>query len=364
MKPRAVSLHHVLRMTPQHLPSAVQQGARTRLIAIANFTLVATLTLVNAPLPLLVLATDIVDRLVDEDGRYLGEHSVAASISEQVRCPYEGSRAGLPMNQSALRQLAARFKDSRAVFGAAYDLVQAPLVRAEACFVLPLLVAQPVPGAISVASKAAKGLRPVLRALVVERALNADGTPLTPEGVLEHAEITGAMVGNHEACAAPPAMIVDAVTVLLHGRGDNQRGSLETIAGMSAVDAMMWRQIAKARTLFEVTRVVAWAARWWLRPGSSRERRSGPPLPLHGVSVNDRLRALAKRDRVDVVMRLRPFVDDQVIQAIGGDDLDGVEQALLAAAQSAEDIQRRLLGLPALHLTDEVVAALLGARPP
>ena len=319
---------------------------------------------VTALLLPVVLTTELVDRLVDEDGRYLGEHGVAASSGEQVRCPYEGSRAGRPMNQSALRQLAARFDETRAVFGAAHDLVNAPLVRAEACFVLPLLVAQPVPGAISVASKAAKGLRPVLRGLLVERALDADEAPLTPEGILDHAESTGAMVGSNEACAAPPAMIVDAIIVLLHGRGENQRGSLETIAGMPAVDAMMWRQIATARALFEVTRVVAWAARWWLRPVSTRERRSGSMLPIHGVSVNDRLRALHKRDRTDVVMRLRPLVDESVIAAIRGEDLDGVEQALLAAAQSAEDIQRQLLGLPALHLTDEVVTALLGARPP
>ena len=312
----------------------------------------------SQPTDPLVLTPDLIGHLVDEDGRPLGEHAVAPSSAEQVRCPYEGSRAGLLINQSALRQLAARFEAARAVFGAAHDLVTLPLVRAEACFVLPLLVAQPVPGAIAVASKAAKGLRPVLRGLLLERALDDDDGALTPQRILDYAELTGALVGGAEACAAPPAMIIGAVSALLHGCGGAQPAT-------PAVDVIMWREIATARTRLEVTRVVAWAARWWLRAVPARARTPArSTLPLHGPSVDDRLRALPKDARTDVVMRLRPLVDEMMIAAIRSNDLDGAEQALLAAAQSAEDIQRRLLGFPRMHLGANIVTALLGRRPP
>lgn len=262
------------------------------------------------------------------------------------------------MNQIALRQLAARFAPACAVFGAAHELVRSPLVCAEACFVLPLLVAQPVPGAIAVASKAAKGLRPVLRGLLVERALDDDEGALTAQRILDYAESTGALVGSAEACAAPPAVIIDAVIALLHGSG-------AATPVPPAVDVIMWREIATARARLDVTRVVAWAARWWLRGVPARERKpSRSTLPLHPGSVDDRLRALHKDARTDVVARLRPLVDELLIAAIRGDDLDSVEQALLFAAQSAEDIQRRLLGLPRMRLRANVVTAMLGPRPP
>jgi hypothetical protein len=260
--------------------------------------------------------------LLDDDGRPLGEHAERPEKSEQAQCPYAGSRAraGRPMNTAALGQLRRHFSDALLVLGAAHDFDASapPLVAVEACLALPFYVARNgvVPTAVAVAWKAAKGLRPVLRSMHLARALSLDDAVITAAEVVDEADNSGALVGNREVCAAPPAMLLAAVGALLMGGQEPPRFN---------VDPEVWKRLAWANASREVSRVVAEAARWWigaraLPVATSAPSRPSAPLRMVPLSVDDRLRGLEPAARAGALERLRPLVDEALIAAALGDD--------------------------------------------
>ena len=307
----------------------------------------------------LVFAPELLDPLLDEDGRCLGEHATRVDASEQAACPYAGSRAyaGRPMNTAALRQMGMRWHEGLAVLSAAHALDETapPLVAVEACLVLPLWFARApcVPGPVAVAYKAAKGLRPVLRELWLERALT-DCASVTPESVLECAESSGALVGTVEVCAAPPALIVEVAQTLQVGG---------PTPWPLAVDRGVWRRLAWARPRFELTRTLVWASRWWHRVSVDRSRApAAHSLPIMGPSIDDRWCALAPEARALAASRLAPFVSDLAVSAALSGDLEGAHGELLAAAQAVEDATREVLGMAPRVLPADSASALLSGR--
>ena len=286
-------------------------------------------------LPFVGASLRALEALLDDDGRPLGEHAQRPDASEQAPCPYAGSRAraGKPMNAAALSQTRRHFPAALVILGAAHDLdVSAPpLVAVEACLALPLLVARDgvVSSAVAVAWKAAKGLRPVLRSLHVARAFARNDDAVTAAHVLAEAEASGALVGDREVCAGPPAMLQAAVDALLSGA----QGPLPF-----SVDREAWRRLACRHARREVARVVAEAARWWIgaagpsssssSPSSSLPSPSSPPsLRMVALSVDDRLRGLEPAARAAALARLRPLVDDALMAAALGGDLAELARA-------------------------------------
>lgn len=175
------------------------------------------------------------DDLLDDDGRPLGERRATSPAKTGVpfvlkACPYDDARLGRPMNASALAQVTrntAAVLDELASFRAAADL-DAPrwedvltavlhLLGAPATFLLRTDGASTVPTKLAAAHKLGAGYFGVVRAIVSEAA-RGHVLPVTPEALLEHAHRTHALLGASEVCAGPPAMLLHATHVLLHGR--------------------------------------------------------------------------------------------------------------------------------------------------
>ena len=153
---------------------------------------------------------------------------------EHRRCPYSGTREGLPINTGALRQTAAHWAailDTLAGVRAAYVAVRG----APACDVLDLwrtsqlaaalpwwyvLRGEPLPADAAALAKAAQGIG-ILAQRLFAKVLVERWTPppLTPGVLLELAEATGTLVGREEACAGSAKMLVRCFEVLVGTNG-------------------------------------------------------------------------------------------------------------------------------------------------
>lgn len=152
---------------------------------------------------------------------------------EYRACPYAGTRRGLPMNVSALRQTSARWDDSlgalallrRGYLAAIGAADAAPIALIDAWRISQLGSALPwwfilrAPGATTPAyaaalSKATLGTGILAQRLIVEAVATGRAPASDAPALLAAAEATATLVSDAEACAAPDRMILRFLEVL------------------------------------------------------------------------------------------------------------------------------------------------------
>jgi hypothetical protein len=209
-----------------------------------------------------VVRFEAADR-IDEDGRPCGELASRfydEAATEIVACPYSGSRRGLPMNQTALRQAASVWPRVLAV---ARGLTKPnPTVHdawkvALAGTVCPLIVGDPVPRVISAFFKTSLGFSQTLTALLLSEEGIADAS-LADLGdgraFYEHLERGRWLVGQVQACAGTEAMIVQMADVLA-GRSAGPSSAAEGFAeAADTASAAVGVQIAALGALYQAAR--------------------------------------------------------------------------------------------------------------
>lgn len=178
--------------------------------------------------------------LKDGEGRPLGEMRAPRGAREGVPmamrpCPYAGSRLGLPMNTSALRQMQGRWPEvlatlrghRRAVEGALASLPPLPpwgdaLAVATGCLLPPVLAhlmgRSPTPLEAAV-YKVAAGAHALFKALLERSLTGRSPQEGSVDAALGWAEESGRLVADGEACAGPPAMLRQAMAALMTNDG-------------------------------------------------------------------------------------------------------------------------------------------------
>jgi hypothetical protein len=182
------------------------------------------------------------------EGRTPPEHLQPGEIAYQT-CPYAGSRHGNPMNVSALRQTTTHWDailDALALLQARYAAgrTYAPDLRdvwyvSQLGSALPwffiLRDGTPPPPYAAALAKATQGTGILSMACLVRQlAERWQPPPITPQSLIELAEVSGTLVGSTEVCAAPDKMIAKFCEVIapsthaaageicgLAGRGDD-----------------------------------------------------------------------------------------------------------------------------------------------
>ncbi|HEY4242076.1 MAG TPA: hypothetical protein VGM88_19795 [Kofleriaceae bacterium] len=171
---------------------------------------------------------------------------------EYRACPYDGGRAGRPMNVSALRQTTAHWDEIagalallRAEYGTGRTLADVWRL-SQVGSALPwfyVMRGGPLPAYAAALSKATLGTAILAnRALVKTFTDGWQAPPLTPASLAALAEETGTLVGAHEVCSAPSPLIeklcaalLDGVPPAAHplaGRADDALGFGACYAGM------------------------------------------------------------------------------------------------------------------------------------
>lgn len=202
------------------------------------------------------------NRVLDTDGRPLGERRVPRSLRPDIpfetrECPYQGSRQGLPMNASALRQMTDNWpailqmlRDLRRGYLAHHGLASAGLDDllgvCIAGVALPAYLMQrcknPVadgelPATVAAVYKVLVGVLAVVRKMVVDRAV-AGETPSLPthRQLSELAETTGRLVADGEACAGPPHLMGEALECIVD-RAPQQASGDDSLTGVGVIAA-------------------------------------------------------------------------------------------------------------------------------
>jgi hypothetical protein len=169
--------------------------------------------------------------LLDEDGRPLGELAsprYEEVTTEVVACPYPDRRRGLPMNQSALRQIAplwpAIVASVRVLVGDTPTMHQAWRV-AMVGIAAPLVVDEPVPRLLSAFYKTSLGLSQVTTRMLLADDEVADA-PFADlgdgEALFASLDQHGWLIGQVQVCAGTRAMFVQLGDAL-SGRPDPAR---------------------------------------------------------------------------------------------------------------------------------------------
>lgn len=163
------------------------------------------------------------------EGRTPPEHLRADDIEYKV-CPYTGSRSGKPMNASALRQMGAHWDEACATLAglrAAHDRVlgvTAPGLMdiwrvSQLGSALPwwhLFREGAVPAHVAALSKATLGQGIWAQRVLVKMLTDRWSPPaLTPETILELAELSGTLVGETEVCSGGDKMLLRFFDVLV-----------------------------------------------------------------------------------------------------------------------------------------------------
>jgi hypothetical protein len=162
--------------------------------------------------------------LFDEDGRPVAEVASPTyrdDTTELVACPYADSRAGEPMNRSALRQMTSAWPELLATIGGlGGGTVHGAWVAAIRGVALPLTAPIPVPRAISGVFKASLGLSQVFSAML----LQDDGIAEMPLAALGDGEAFFAALdqgrwlhGSRQVCAGTKPMIIAIFEALVAG---------------------------------------------------------------------------------------------------------------------------------------------------
>ncbi len=199
----------------------------------------------------------------DTEGRPLGEGRARTDIKahtpmEMTRCPYKGSRSGMPMNRSALRQMTDRWPELLEALKSASlyiaqrhsqqhlqtfspsETVYQQWVRvfevSAALAVLPgALVYQTsvplgdreIPVRIAALFKIAVGVEGLLYAAV----LNPPSEPISARLLCSMAEEQSRLHADGEACAGPLRYIEEALEYLLMGIRDGVDGRIQEHGG-------------------------------------------------------------------------------------------------------------------------------------
>jgi hypothetical protein len=185
-------------------------------------------------------------RFRDRDGRPLGEGKLSTLLAGVpmvlTRCPYPGSRYAhaQPMNLSALQQIRAHWDECRTLLawahriqnrsrGANHATLSDVWRTARLAQSLPgwLLLRRhdPVadgalPPAVAGAFKIVIGFTHALQRLHLDAALTERydaQEPIVAETLLDRIEEHGLLIGPTQVCAAPHAMIREAITLLING---------------------------------------------------------------------------------------------------------------------------------------------------
>ena len=173
--------------------------------------------------------------LRDVEGRPLREGRTPRELLrpddiEYKTCPYSGGRAGKPMNASALRQMGAHWDEACGLLAslrAAHDRVlgvtQPGLLDiwrvSQLGSALPwwhLFREGSVPAHVAALSKATLGQGIWAQRLLVKAMSEGWSAPaLTPDVMLELAEASGTLVGEHEVCSGGDKMLLRFFDVLV-----------------------------------------------------------------------------------------------------------------------------------------------------
>jgi hypothetical protein len=175
---------------------------------------------------------DVEDRPLRE-GRTPAE-LVRPDDIEYKACPYSGTRSGKPMNASALRQMGAHWDAACATLGslrAAHDRVlgvTAPGLMdiwrvSQLGSALPwwhLFREGAVPAHVAALSKATLGQGIWAQRVLVKMLTDRWSPPaLTPETILELAELSGTLVGETEVCSGGDKMLLRFFDMLVGANG-------------------------------------------------------------------------------------------------------------------------------------------------
>lgn len=173
--------------------------------------------------------------LLDEDGRPVAEVGTELAEvpvpTERVACPYADRRAGLPMNRSALRQMAGEWPGVLAslrafagpgpvsVRGALSAVLTGTSAVARHHWLAP---GEPVPRGLAVTYKTCLGLSQVLAAACLADP-EVGGAPLaslgTADAFFAFLDDGGWLLGQVEVCAGPRPMFADVFAALCEGGG-------------------------------------------------------------------------------------------------------------------------------------------------
>ena len=168
--------------------------------------------------------------LVDEDGRPLTE-----GVGEERACPYDDGRRGRPMNVEALAQVRRHWgfvtETVRATSGPRLiDAFQAALKAIYAPFRGPT----PVPAPVSALYKACAGFSQVFCFLLLE------GQP-RPDELFAWLDTEGWLLGTHQACAGPRALIEELAACFREGPGGPPGPELTEVALQAALAIATYR---------------------------------------------------------------------------------------------------------------------------
>jgi hypothetical protein len=265
--------------------------------------------------------------LLDEDGRAVAEvgAEVVGAPTELVACPYPDHRSGLPMNRSALRQMATVWPavleriaayagpgpvTVRGAFGGALTGTSAVIHHA---VVSP---GEPVPRAVAATYKTCLGLTQVLAALCLldpdlgESPLRALGDADAFFSLLDDGRW---LVGQVEVCAGPRALIGEVFEALATGGGPQPPWADEArwasgLLGAALLAAPLPDPTAPrlarllgpkgpswTRALFAAPGRRPGAVGWWFEPGALRTSVEGFATSLQGLSPGEVERATERR---------------------------------------------------------------------
>lgn len=168
--------------------------------------------------------------LADEDGRPLTE-----GVGEERACPYPDARRGWPMNVEALAQVRRHWGFITAQISATSgprltEAFQASLKAIYAPFAGP----RPVPAPVSALYKACAGFSQVFCFLLLE------GEP-RPEPLFPWLDAEGWLLGTHQACAGPRAMVEELAACFREGPGGSPGPELTEVALQTALAIATYR---------------------------------------------------------------------------------------------------------------------------
>jgi len=266
----------------------------------------------------------------DTDGRPLAEGAAPQRVqapTEIVACPFDGDRAGRPMNLSAWRQVARGFDHALAELCAVSGPTASDAWLATSRVRWrPLVHDEPVPVAVAVGYKLALGLqRPLTSWLLL--APGAADRPLAelvaPDDLLGRLDEEGWLVGARQACPAPPARIVEAWRALA---GVTERCAPAPLGGgiEGAIDVVVgaWALLGAAREVVRQGRLAELPSDW----------RIGTPPPPSGPEVLRLLLRPGPTALVREVPRFEPRWARHVF--CRGAVPDAVEEAVRAASEA------------------------------
>lgn len=149
--------------------------------------------------------------LSDEDGRPLTE-----GVGEERPCPYPDGRQGWPMNVQALAQVRRHWDYITTTVETTSgprltDAFQAAL----AAIYSPFQAKRPVPAPVSALYKACAGFSQVFCFLLLEDLPR-------PENLFDWLDQEGWLLGTHQACAGPRAMIDELAACFQRGPGGSE----------------------------------------------------------------------------------------------------------------------------------------------